>query len=64
MELIYALLIFFGYMTPSQYTAETNSTFKTSSMIQTLHANPFLFDEIIEETNLGQRVRAIDRTED
>ncbi len=64
MELIYALLIFFGYMTPSQYTAETNSSFKTGVMMQTLKNNQVVFEEILGSTTVGEQIRAIDRTED
>lgn len=64
MELIYALMIFFGYMTPTQYTEQTSNTFKTGAMMQTLNDNPVILEEAKEATSLGRHIRAIDRTED
>lgn len=64
MELIYALMIFFGYMTPSDYTTQMNTTFSSEVMNQTLQANQSIFDTINAEQNVEERLRAIDRTED
>ena len=64
MELIYALLIFFGFMTPSQYTAETHTSFKKSAMVRTLDANPAIIGEITLGADVAARLRVIDRTED
>lgn len=64
MELIYALLIFFGAMTPNEYSSQTNSAFNQETLNYTVQSNQSLFDEIASISDAGDRIRAIDRTED
>ena len=63
MTLFYALLIFFGAMTPSDYATKMNTTFSSEVMNQTLQANQSIFNSINAEQDAAARLRAIDRTE-
>lgn len=64
MELIYALMIFFGAMTPNDYSTTMNIAFNPEIMMQTLQANQSIVDVIITEPDVAERIRMIDRTDD
>ena len=66
MELIYAILIFFGAMTPNEYSAQTNTAFNPGAMQQTVQNNQALIERIASNPNLAERIRTmdIDRLED
>lgn len=64
MELIYALMIFFGVMTPADYSQQCNVEFNSEVMMQTVQSNQMIFDDIATSPDAAERIRMIDRTDD
>ncbi|MDZ4744762.1 MAG: hypothetical protein SGJ05_02030 [bacterium] len=70
MELIYAILIFFGAMLPNEYnqtaSAQANGSFNPQVFQSTIQSNQPMIDFIIQNPEELERIRTldIDRTED